>query len=177
LGSSGVGKTTLLNKLLGEALFDVNDVREKDSKGRHTTSRRQLVRLQSGSIFIDTPGMREVGNFSIDAGLEETFDEIAALQGQCHFGDCTHTHETGCAVIEAVQQGLIDKDRYEHYLMIQKESTFYSMSYLEKKEGQSFWPAFKKLPKNATKKIALLIQDPSRYTSSFSLCSSRGRAQ
>jgi ribosome biogenesis GTPase / thiamine phosphate phosphatase len=150
LGSSGVGKTTLLNKLLGAALFDVNEVREKDSKGRHTTAKRQLVRLPSGSIFIDTPGMRELGNFNVEAGLEETFAEIAALQGQCRFSDCTHIHEDGCAVIEAVQQGLIDQDRYDHYLKIQKESAYYAMSYLEKRKKDK---AFGRFCKNYQKSI------------------------
>ncbi len=150
LGSSGVGKTTLLNKLLGEELFEVNEVREKDSKGRHTTAKRQLVRLPSGSIFIDTPGMRELGNFNVDAGLEETFAEIAALHGQCRFSDCTHTHEAGCAVIEAVQQGSIDKDRYDNYLKIQKESAYYAMSYVEKRQKDK---AFGKFLKNYQKSI------------------------
>ncbi len=103
MGLRGVGKTTLLNKLLGEQRFDVNEVREKDSKGRHTTARRQLIRLESGSIFIDTPGMRELGTFAIDTGLDETFDEIASFSSQCRFKDCTHIHEEGCAVKEAVE--------------------------------------------------------------------------
>lgn len=134
LGSSGVGKTTLLNRLLGEQLFEVNEVREKDSKGRHTTVRRQLICLESGSIFIDTPGMRELSNFSVDSGLEETFDEIAEIGKQCRFKDCTHTHETGCAVLEALEEGIIDEDRYNNFLKIQKESAYYEMSYLDKRK-------------------------------------------
>lgn len=134
LGSSGVGKTTLLNNLLGEDLLDVNEVREKDGKGLHTTTKRQLIRLESGSIFIDTPGMRELGNFDIDTGLEETFDEIVSHSSKCHFNDCTHTHEKDCAVIVAVKQGAIDEGSYENYLKIQKESTFYEASYLKKKK-------------------------------------------
>jgi len=122
LGSSGVGKTTLLNRLLGEELFKVNEVREKDSKGRHTSTRRQLIRLEAGSIFIDTPGMRELGNFAVDTGLEETFHEIASYSSQCRFNNCTHTHEEGCAVIGAVEQGIIDEERYKNFLRIQKES-------------------------------------------------------
>ncbi len=153
LGSSGVGKTTLLNNLLGEALYEVNAVREKDSRGRHTTSKRQLVRLPDGSIFIDTPGMRELGNFNVDAGLEETFDEIASLQGQCHFADCTHRHEAGCAVIAAVQQGLIDHERYQNYLKIQKESAYYAMSYQDKrKKDKQFGKMVKDYKKSIRKK-------------------------
>ena len=134
LGSSGVGKTTLLNTLIGENLFEVREVREKDSKGMHTTSKRQLVRLESGAIFIDTPGMRELGNFAIDAGLEETFSEIVLCSSQCRFNDCTHTHEGGCAVIAAVEQGVIDEDSYKNFIKIQKESAFYEISLLDKRK-------------------------------------------
>ncbi|MBN2090574.1 ribosome small subunit-dependent GTPase A [candidate division KSB1 bacterium] len=150
LGSSGVGKTTLLNKLLGEELFEVNEVREKDRKGKHTTSRRQLICLESGSIFIDTPGMRELGNFTIGSGLEETFDEIVSLSRQCRFKDCTHTHEDGCAVIEAVETGIINPERYQNYLKIQKESAYYEMSYLDKRKRDK---AFGKMIKNYKKII------------------------
>ena len=134
LGSSGVGKTTLLNTLLGENIFEVKEVREKDSKGMHTTTKRQLVRLESGYIFIDNPGMRGLGNFAVDDGLEETFDEIFSYSSQCRFNDCTHTHEGGCAVIAAVGQGIIEEDRYKNFLKIQKESAFYERSFLEKRK-------------------------------------------
>ena len=140
----------MLNKLLGEELFAVNEVREKDSKGRHTTARRQLIRLSSGSIFIDTPGMRELGNFAIDTGLEETFDEIASYIGRCRFKDCSHTNEEGCAVIEAVEQGIISKERYNNFLKIQKESAYYEMSYFEKRKRDK---AFGKIMKNYKKSI------------------------
>jgi len=153
LGSSGVGKTTLFNKLLGKARFGVNEVREKDSKGRHTTTRRQLLRLESGSIFIDTPGMREIGNFAIESGLDETFDEIAALSRDCRFHDCTHTHEDGCAVKDAVLNGTIDEARYHNFLKIQKESAHYEMSYLEKrKKDKSFGKMMKNYKKSIRKK-------------------------
>ncbi|NEX12203.1 MAG: ribosome small subunit-dependent GTPase A [Prosthecochloris sp.] len=150
LGSSGVGKTTLLNKLLGEHRFDIKEVREKDSKGKHTTVRRQLTRLELGSIIIDTPGMRELGNFAIDNGLNETFDEIVSFSCQCRFKDCTHTHEEGCAVKEAVENGLIDEDRYDNFLKIQKESEYYQMSYLEKQNKDK---TFGKMLKNYKKSI------------------------
>lgn len=150
LGSSGVGKTTLLNRLLGENRFHVKEVREKDSKGKHTTVRRQLTCLESGSIFIDTPGMRELGNFSINTGLDETFDEIASLSSQCRFKDCTHTHEEGCAVKVAVENNDIDEDRYNNFLKIQKESEYYQMSYLKKRNKDK---TFGKMLKNYKKSI------------------------
>jgi ribosome biogenesis GTPase / thiamine phosphate phosphatase len=153
LGSSGVGKTTLLNKLLGKNLFEVNEVREKDGKGRHTTARRQLIRLEAGIIFIDTPGMRELGNFTVDTGLEETFDEITAYGSQCRFKDCKHIHENGCAVIAAVKSGIIDEERYQNYLKIQKESAYYEMSYLEKrKRDKQFGKMVKDYKKSIRKK-------------------------
>jgi ribosome biogenesis GTPase len=153
LGSSGVGKSTLLNTLLGEQFLQVNEVREKDHKGRHTTSRRQLVPLESGSIFIDTPGMRELANFAVDSGIAETFDEIAALSGQCRFKDCTHTHEKGCAVIAALEEGILDETQYQNYLKIQKESRFYSMSYIDKrKRDKEFGKMVKNLKKMMRKK-------------------------
>ncbi len=134
LGSSGVGKTTLLNTLLGEDLFAVAEVREKDRRGRHTTTKRHLVRLDSGSIFIDTPGMRELGAFAIDAGLEETFDEIVSYSRQCRFNDCSHTHEKDCAVIAAVEQGLLDEASYKNFIKIQAESAFYDRSQVGRKK-------------------------------------------
>lgn len=148
LGSSGVGKTTLLNTLLGEDLLAVSPVREIDGKGIHTTTKRQLILLESGAIFIDTPGMRELGNFAIDTGLQETFDEIISHSSRCRFNDCTHTHEKKCAVIAAVEQGLIDKDSYENYLRIQQESAFYETSLINKKRKDK---AFAKVRRNYLK--------------------------
>lgn len=148
LGPSGVGKTSLLNRLIGDDLFRVSEVREKDGRGRHTTVRRQLISLESGSIFIDTPGMRELGNFEVASGMEQTFEEIYSYGTNCRFRDCTHTHEEGCAVIEAVGKGKIDNERYQNYLKLKKESEFYEMSYLEKRKKDK---AFGKIVKNYKK--------------------------
>lgn len=133
LGSSGVGKTTLLNRLSGGDIFETKAVREKDSKGRHATTRRQLIRLAGGALVIDTPGMRELGSFSVETGLDETFADIAQLAVSCRFSDCTHESETGCAVLEAVANGRLSEDRYRNYMRMSRETAYNDMSYLEKR--------------------------------------------
>ena len=133
LGSSGVGKTTLLNSLLDSEAFKTQSVREKDSKGRHTTTRRQLIHLQGGAMVIDTPGMRELGSLSTESGLNEVFDEIVTLAEECRYSDCSHTQEDGCAILDALADGTLAQDRYQNYVKMNKESIFNEMSYLEKK--------------------------------------------
>lgn len=153
LGSSGVGKTTLLNNLLHEERFDTREIREKDGRGRHTTARRQLIILQNGSMIIDTPGMRELGNLDIDAGLSEAFAEIAVLTDQCRFNDCSHTQEEGCAVLAALQDKVISQERYQNYLKMRKESAYYDMSYLEKRQrDKEFGKMVKSIMKHKKKK-------------------------
>lgn len=148
LGQSGVGKTSLLNSLLGTDVLKVSNVREKNGKGRHTTVRRQLICLDSGSVFIDTPGMRELGNFGIGLGLEETFGDLAGYSSECRFRDCTHTHEKGCAILAAVESGDIEESRYRNFLKLRKESEFYEMSYQEKRKKDK---SFGKMVKNYKK--------------------------
>lgn len=133
LGSSGVGKTTLLNKLLEQERFETQSVREKDGRGRHTTSRRQLIILDNGAMIIDTPGLRELGIFDVEQGISETFDEIMELSRECRFRDCSHMQEEGCAVLRALSEGTISKERYKNFMKIRKEATHYEMSYLEKR--------------------------------------------
>ena len=133
LGSSGVGKTTLLNKLIGQDIFATSAVREKDSKGRHVTARRQLTILEQGGLIIDTPGMRELGNIGVESGIEESFSDIQNLSKGCRFSDCTHTHEAGCSVLRAVQSGGISETHYQSFLKLKKESEHYQMSYIEKR--------------------------------------------
>ena len=133
LGSSGVGKTTLLNHLLGEGRFETQAVREKDSRGRHTTTHRQLTLLAGGAMVVDTPGMRELGSLAIEAGVDETFAEIAELAQRCRFNDCTHRVEKGCAVLEAREEGRLSEARYQNYLKMQKEAAHHEMSYQEKR--------------------------------------------
>ena len=124
IGSSGVGKTSLINKILGRDVFKINEVREKDSKGRHTTTRRHLIVIPNGGLLIDTPGMKEFQLWEVDEGLDEVYSEIAELSAGCRFSDCTHTQEIGCAVIEAVENDVLPKDRYESYLKLARELTY-----------------------------------------------------
>jgi len=132
LGSSGVGKTTLLNHLLGRELFETGEVREKDGKGRHVTASRQLIVLDNGAMMIDTPGMREMGIIDVNAGLDESFSDIYEYSKNCRFTDCTHTREIGCAVRSALEKGELSEERYSSYLQLKRESEFYQMSYQEK---------------------------------------------
>lgn len=134
LGSSGVGKTTLLNNLIDKQLFETQPIREQDGRGRHTTTRRELVLMDNGAIVIDNPGMRELGMISTDFGLDNTFSEITALAVECKYKDCTHTVEKGCAVLNALETGVISEDRYKNYIKIYKESEFHEMSYYEKRQ-------------------------------------------
>jgi ribosome biogenesis GTPase len=134
IGSSGVGKTSLLNKILGEEKFAVGKVRQKDGRGRHITARRHLIILQNGSMVVDNPGMRELGNFGIEEGLWETFSEIFDIARNCQFRDCTHTHEKNCAILSAVEKGEIDQERYRNFLKIEREAAYYQMSYVEKRK-------------------------------------------
>ncbi|HKI79946.1 MAG TPA: ribosome small subunit-dependent GTPase A [Ignavibacteriaceae bacterium] len=134
LGSSGVGKTTLLNNLINEDTFKTQPIREKDGRGMHTTTRRELIVLDNGAIIIDNPGIRELGIISADSGLNETFNEIAELSKQCRYADCTHVVEQGCAVLQALEKGGISIERYKNYMKIQKESLYNEMSYYEKRQ-------------------------------------------
>lgn len=134
VGSSGVGKSTIINALIGEDVLKTKEVRVKDSRGRHTTTRRELFVLPSGALLIDTPGMRELQLWNSDEGMEETYAEIKTLSEQCFFADCTHTSEKGCAVLRAVEEGTIPMDRYESYLKLNKE-----LAYLDQKvDKQAF---------------------------------------
>lgn len=153
LGSSGVGKTTLLNRLLGRDAFKINLVREKNGKGRHTTARRQLVVLEQGAMIIDTPGMRELGNIGVESGIEESFSDILTLSGGCRFKDCTHTHEAGCSVLKAVQSGDLSETHYQNFLKLKKESEYYQMSYIEKRrKDRKFGQFIKSVMKQYKKK-------------------------
>jgi ribosome biogenesis GTPase len=127
LGSSGVGKTTLLNNLIGDDVYATSSVRKKNGKGKHKTARRQLIILEQGGLIIDTPGMRELGNIEVREGIKEIFADVITLTQDCHFNNCTHTNEPGCSVLEAIEKGELSSERYKSYLKLRRESEYYEM--------------------------------------------------
>jgi ribosome biogenesis GTPase / thiamine phosphate phosphatase len=124
LGPSGVGKSTIINHLLGQNRFETGEVRESDRKGRHTTSHRELVVLPGGGLLIDSPGMRELQLWGGEEGVHDAFADIDALAGVCKFRDCTHAEEPGCAVRAALEDGRLDRARYASFLKLQKEVAY-----------------------------------------------------
>ncbi|MFA7361323.1 MAG: ribosome small subunit-dependent GTPase A [Candidatus Kapaibacterium sp.] len=148
LGSSGVGKSTLLNNLSGNPVMKTDTISESTNKGRHVTSHRELIILETGGILIDNPGMREVGIADTANGLEITFDKIYQLSENCRFKDCTHKQEKGCAVLEAVENGELDKESYENYLKMEKEKTYFESTDSERRNRDK---GFGKMMKNYKK--------------------------
>lgn len=138
-GSSGVGKSTLANTLLGKASQLTQGIREDDSRGRHTTTSRHMFRLPGGAWVIDTPGMRELKVGAIDEGLRATYTDIEQLAGQCRFRDCDHQRAAGCAIAAAVAAGSLDARRLENYLKLQRESARASRSLREQRELERSW--------------------------------------
>ena len=124
LGSSGVGKSSIINRLMGNNRLKVNSVRESDSRGRHTTTHREMFFLPDGSLVIDNPGMRELQPFKDPDDVTTAFSDISNLSGQCRFHDCSHENEPGCAVKAALDQGELDQRRYENFLALKKEARY-----------------------------------------------------
>ncbi len=121
IGSSGVGKSSLINALAGEEWMPALEIRECDAKGRHTTTERELVMLPGGAMILDSPGLREVGLWEADAGVAEAFEDIESLAGNCRFSDCRHLNEPGCVVRAAVERGELSAERLESYQKLRKE--------------------------------------------------------
>lgn len=138
LGSSGVGKSTLMNTLYGKEIMKTSEIREKDSRGKHTTTSRNLIMLPNGAMIIDTPGMRELGMWNAEAGISETFKDIEELTKMCKFSDCTHTNEPGCKIREAIENGELSEERFEKYLSLKRESEYNTNSaqYLKNKKDK-----------------------------------------
>lgn len=149
LGSSGVGKSTLVNTLIGEDVMKTSEIREDDSRGRHTTTNRQLLMLPTGAMVIDTPGMRELGMWNCDDGIDKTFQDVEKYFGTCKFSDCTHTSEPGCKVLEAIKNGELSEERYNAYMKLKNEARYNSdsESYLREKRNK-----FKEIAKQNRKR-------------------------
>lgn len=146
LGSSGVGKTTLINRLLGEDALETKAV-SGTGEGTHTTSRRQLIVLGQGAMLIDTPGMRELGIAGAGDRIDTGFEDIAELSAKCRYADCSHEREPGCAVRAAVEKGELPEDRYANYIKLKKEAAYYEMSYLDKRKKDKAFGRFIKSAK------------------------------
>jgi len=153
LGSSGVGKSSLINKLLRKDEIKTREMGMITGKGKHTTTTREMYSLENGGLVIDNPGTREVGIADSDKGIEMVFDEISHLSKDCKYSDCTHLHEPGCAVLKALEEEGLDKDKYNNFIKLKKEAEFYKMTNLEKREkdrkfGQFIKKALKDLKDN-----------------------------
>lgn len=147
LGSSGVGKTTLINRLSGDSGLETGDV-SQSGEGRHTTTRRQLVVLEGGALLIDMPGMRELGMLGVSEGLDDTFADVSELARSCRFTDCGHSAEPGCAVRAAIERDDLSEQRLRDYLKLKKESAFHDLSYVERRKKDR---DFGRLVQSATK--------------------------
>lgn len=133
VGSSGVGKSTIINRLKGDDTLKTSAISSSTSKGKHTTTHRELIILPNGSIVIDTPGMREIGMTDNQSGVEKTYDEILELSKRCKFNDCSHVNEIGCAVLEALENGNISQGVYENFQKLRREQMHFTSSLKEKR--------------------------------------------
>ncbi len=169
LGSSGVSKSTLLNNISGEDLMKTDSISLSVGKGRHVTSHRELIILENGGILIDNPGMREVGIADTTSGLEITFDAIVKLSQSCKFKDCTHIHEKGCAILEAIENEEIDKDSYENYQKMQREKMHFESNIVEKRKKDKDFGKMIKNHKKARKQNSI-EHNPCLATRSYHYC-------
>ena len=150
LGSSGVGKSSLVNALAGEEIMAVSGIREDDSKGRHTTTHRQLIRLKSGVMIIDTPGMRELGMWDVSEGLGDAFADVERFMGRCRFSDCKHESEPGCAIKAAIAAGELEAARWESYQKLKEEAVSREELLRRKQEWSKSVAKFSKQRKKET---------------------------
>jgi len=152
LGSSGVGKSSLINRLLRKDAIKTENISSYSERGKHITTSRQMYFLESGGIVIDNPGIREVGMADVSAGVSSLFDEIAILARNCKYADCTHIHEPECGILSAVKEGILDEDRYANYINLKKEAEHFVRSGLEKREKNRSFGKFIKKAKKELKK-------------------------
>ena len=153
LGSSGVGKSSLINKLLGHALLRTEEISAQTNKGKHTTTHRELYELKNGAMVIDNPGMREVGLADVVVGVNSVFAEIEYLGRDCKFRNCSHQSEPECAVLAAVRSGDLSESKYENYLKLKKESEYFAMTKLEKRNKDRGFGQMLKVYKKLKKKL------------------------
>jgi len=152
IGSSGVGKSSIINALLGEDLIKTGEISCHTNRGRHITAHRELFILECGGLLIDNPGLREIGLLDSSAGVKDVFSDIYDLSKNCRFSNCTHQHEPGCAILDAVKNGTLNNDKYKNYITLLKENDYNSMSRLEKREKDRKFGKFIKTAKKQLKK-------------------------
>ncbi len=153
LGSSGVGKSSLINALMDKEIIKTNTVSLQTDRGKHTTTGRQMYFLNNGGIVIDNPGIREVGMVSVKKGVNNFFEEITALEQSCKYVNCTHTHEPGCAVLDAIKLGKINKERYANYINLRKEAEYYDLTDSQKRQKDKDFGKFLNKAKKDFKKF------------------------
>jgi ribosome biogenesis GTPase len=152
IGSSGVGKSSIINYLLGKDLLDTKDLSNATHKGKHTTTHRELILLENGSVLIDTPGMREVGMTETADGMEMTFQDIAELSKACKFNNCTHEDEPGCKVLEAIEDGTLTIEELDNFKKLERQSAHFTSTVAEKrKKDKDFGKMIKYVLKNKKK--------------------------
>lgn len=152
LGSSGVGKSSLINKLIGENIIKTGNISSYSNRGKHVTTKREMYFLENGGIVIDNPGMREVGIINAEVGVGNLFDEMVALSKKCKYADCSHTHEPGCKILHAVKSGKLDENKYSNYINLKKETEYHEMNRFEKREKERKFGKFIKNVKKELKK-------------------------
>jgi ribosome biogenesis GTPase len=157
LGSSGVGKSTIVNALLGEDRLKTQEIRD-DGRGRHTTVRRELVQLPGGGLLVDTPGIRELQLWTVDDGLDEAFEDVTSLFAQCRFSDCRHDAEPGCAVKEALADGRLAPERWESYVKLQRE-----LELLERRVDKRAAAEQRRRIRNFSKEIRRIYESRGRH--------------
>ena len=153
LGSSGVGKSSIINKLIGDNAIKTANISSYSNRGKHVTAHRQMYFLENGGIVVDNPGMREVGMAGSGQGIDTFFHEITALAQKCKYTDCTHTHEPGCEVMSAVKSGKLEKDKYGNYITLKKEAKYYELDDIGKKEKDRKFGKFLKKAKKVLKDL------------------------